>query len=262
MKPLIIGIVLAYAGIVLAACGLQRSLMYFPGGALPDPPEGFIVRQVRTADGLQLTGWYAPPAAPGRAVIVYFQGNGGNIAGRLFKVEAFVEAGYGVLLAGYRGYGGNPGSPTEEGLYADARAWLDSLEGAPAVLLGESLGTGVAVRMASERPVAAVILEAPYSSAVDVGAAAYWFLPVRAVMRDRFPSIDVIAKIGAPLLVIHGERDRVIPIRFGRRLFAAAREPKQMKVYPTAGHNDLPRFGLIEDELAFLKSLDREAPPS
>lgn len=255
MKALLISGVLTYALIVLAACGLQRSMMYFPGGTLPPVPAAFGTRTVTTADGLTLTGWYAPPAAPEWPVILYFQGNGGNIAGRIFKVRPFVEAGYGVLLAGYRGYGGNPGSPTETGLYADARAWMDSLGEAPVVLLGESLGSGVAVRLASERAVRGVMLEAPYSSAVDVGQASFWFLPVRALMLDRFPSIDVIDRIEAPLLVVHGERDRVIPIRFGRRLFAAAVEPKKMVVYPRAGHNNLVEHGLIEEELRFLAGL-------
>ena len=122
-------------------------------------------------------------------------------------------------------------------------------------MLGESLGSGVAVRMATETKFRAIILEAPYTSTVDVGQAAYFFLPVKMLMYDRFPSIDIIGGIQAPLLVIHGERDRIIPTRFGRRLFQAAPQPKEAHFLPGAGHNDLFEHGLVDIELKFLAGL-------
>ena len=251
-----------YAALVGLMYSCQRSFLYYPGGE-PPPPAGAGVPEmaaltVRTADGLDLTGWYAPPAAPEGAVIVLFQGNAGNIADRAFKARPFLDAGYGVLLAGYRGYGGNPGRPSEEGLYDDARAALAYLrragiEAGRIVLYGESLGTGIAVRMASETRVGALVLEAPYTSMADVAQTHYPFLPARILTRDRFESAARIADVGVPLLVLHGERDTVVPARLGRELLAAAREPKEGVFVAEAGHNDLYAFGAAEVVLVFLR---------
>lgn len=250
---------LALVGCMYAA---QRALMYFPGGDLPPPPPPFAEARLRTADGLELVAWEAPPQE-GRPTLVYFHGNAGTIAGRVFKVRPFLDAGYGVLLVSWRGYGGNPGAPSEEGLLADGRAALDyAARRGPVVLFGESLGCGVAVRMAAERPVAAVILEAPFASAVDVGARHYWYLPVRLLMKDRFESIRRIGKARAPLLIVHGERDDVVPVEQGRRLLAAANEPKRGVFLLQAGHNDLFEHGAAAHELAFLEEALRLAPPA
>ncbi len=258
----ILGLALVAYAVLVAGCAMmQRSLMYFPDSDLMSLPEGFQAVNVRTSDHYELISWYHP-AQNGYPTLVYFQGNGGNISHRIHKTRPLFEAGYGLMLVGYRGYGGNPGSPTEDGLYLDARAALDFLKarGIPKeqlVLVGESLGSGVAVRMASEIKVKAVILEAPYTSTVDVGQAAYFFLPVRLLMYDRFPSIDLIGRIQAPLLLIHGEADNIIPIRFGRRLFEAAKQPKAAHFIAGAGHNDLFEHGLTDIELDFLARLPR-----
>lgn len=189
-----------------------------------------------------------------------FHGNAGSIAGRGGHVQPWLEAGYGALLLSYRGYGGSEGRPTEDRLYADARAAIAYVlaQGvAPdrLVLYGESLGTGVAVKMAVEHDVAAVVLEAPFTSAVDVGAEAYWILPVRWMMKDRYESIKRISEIDAPLLIIHGEADRTIPISHGRELLAAAREPKRGIFIAGAGHNDLRTFGAGNMILEFLAEI-------
>ena len=244
-----------WLGLVGCMYAAQRSLMYFPGGELPAAPAPFAEVRLRTADGLDLVAWEAPAA--GRPTIVYFHGNGGNIAGRLHKVRPFLEAGSGVLLVSWRGYGGNPGSPSEAGLLADGRAALDRVGARAVVLLGESLGGGVAVRLAAERAPAAVILEAPFASAVAVGAERYWWLPVSLLMKDRFESIRWIGAVRAPLLIVHGERDRVVPAEHGRRLLAAANEPKQGAFLPGAGHNDLFEHGAAAIELEFLSRLPR-----
>lgn len=248
-------LLIVWVGLVGCMYAAQRSLMYFPAGDLPPPPPPFAEVRLRTADGLDLVAWEAAPA-PGRPIIVYFHGNGGSIAGRVFKVRPFVEAGYGVLLVSWRGYGGNPGSPSEEGLLADGRAALDHVGGrAPVVLLGESLGAAVAVRLAAERTPVAAILEAPFASAVSVGAEHYWWLPVRLLMKDRFESIRWIGEVTAPLLILHGERDGVVPVAHGRRLLAAANEPKRGVFLPEAGHNDLFEHGAAGIELEFLSRL-------
>ncbi len=256
-------VLVGYAIAVGAVFFLQRKLMYFPGGDLPTPaaagvPEMEVVR-LDTADGLTLTSWYGR-ATSGMPTVVFFHGNRGRISSRAFKAHLLMTAGYGVMLVEYRGYGGNPGRADEDGLYADGRAALDYLasQGVAAerlVLFGESLGTGVAVQLASERPSAGLILEAPFTSATDIAAGVYWFLPVRLLMLDRFESLDKIKNVDAPVLVFQGERDRVIPVEHGKRLFAAANEPKHAVIFPRSGHNDLYDHGAGTAVLEFLARL-------
>ncbi len=260
LRILLIGL-FAYGALVVAAYLYQRSLLYFPDKALPrlDTIGVGDMSEVKlqTADGLSLTAWYKGPAAD-LPVIVLFHGNAGSIANRAFKARAWIDTGYGVLLVEYRGYGGNPGSPSETGLYDDGRAAIQFLRGSGIepqrmVIYGESLGTGVAVQIAAELPIAAVILEAPFSSAVDVAAHHYPFLPVRWLMKDRFDNLDKLTRIKAPLMVLHGGRDQVIPTGMGRAVFGAAEEPKVLKVLPQAGHNDLYDFDALQPVLNFLR---------
>lgn len=212
-----------------------------------------------TADGLTLNGWFHA-ARDNRPTIVYFHGNSGHHGQRAVLVQPYLDAGYGILLAGYRGYGGNPGRPDEQGLYADGRAALAELAGMGipidrAVLFGESLGTGVAVQMAVEHPVAGLILQSPFTSTVDVGQDKVPWLPVGILMTDSFDSLSKIDRISVPLLLVHGEADRVVPARFGRRLFEAANEPKAACFVPGVGHNDLNGFGIADIVLRFLAAL-------
>ena len=263
---LIAGYALFTAAIYLA----QRRMMYFPAKHLPTPIEAGLAAahtvKLQTSDGLDLIAWHIPAkAGTNHPTIVYLHGNGGNIAGRVHRARPLVARGYGLLLVEYRGYGGNPGVPTETGLYADARAGLAFLQSegvspAQIVLLGESLGTGVAVQMAAElgragTPVAGLALEAPYTSTTDVAAGAYWFLPVRWLLKDRFESLSKIGDIRTPLLVIHGEHDRTIPVALGKRLFAAAPEPRTGVFIPNAGHNDLASHGSDGHILEFIRDL-------
>jgi fermentation-respiration switch protein FrsA (DUF1100 family) len=263
-------LIVAYAAVCLAAWGLQRRFMYFPGPALPPPAsaglaDARIIRSESMSSRTRLTHWYIPSARPGAPVIAHFHGNAGSIADRAFVARAWAAAGYGVLLAEYPGYGGNPGAPTETSLYDAGRAVLAALgdEGLPPrrwILVGESLGAGVAVRLAQEQadrglPVGAVILEAPFTATADVARRVYWFLPMRWLIRDRFPLRDRIAGIGAPLLIVHGGRDGIVPQRHGRALFAAAREPKQGAWIERADHNDLHAHGAFDAEFAFVRQL-------
>jgi fermentation-respiration switch protein FrsA (DUF1100 family) len=255
--------VAAYGALVGGLYLAQRQLMYFPfpSGGVREPaahgaPEMTLVRLI-SADGLRLMAWYRPPPAPERPVLVYFHGNAGHIGFRAGKVRAYLDAGFGLLLVSYRGYSGNPGQPSEEGLYADGRGALDFLAArgiAPdrMVLYGESLGGGVAIEMARERQVGAVVLEAPFSSIADIAAFRLPFVPVRALLRDRFENAAKIASVGAPVLVVHGEKDGIVPIRFGRKLLAAAAEPKEGRFFPRAGHNDLYDFGAAEAVIDFI----------
>ncbi|MBT3359940.1 MAG: alpha/beta hydrolase [Rhodospirillales bacterium] len=240
-----------YAAIIGAMFLFQSSLLYHPAALLPSPAESGVAEMqlvsLRTEDGLNLKSWYAPPPK-GRPVIVYFCGNAGHIGNRGFKARVLLDASFGVLLVSYRGYGGNPGEPTEEGLYADGRAamaFLESQDVGPerVVLYGESLGTGVAVHLAYEQArklaVVAVVLETPYTSITDVAAAHYPFAPVRLLLKDKFDAISKIAKISSPLLVFHARDDRVIPVRFAQALFGAASQPKKAEWYDLGGHEGL-----------------------
>lgn len=262
----ILAVVALYALVCAGLFAIQRNLQYFPDKRIPIPAEvglpAYRTVSVQTADGLVLSGLYAEAARPDLPTVLHFHGNAGNAGDRAEIATALHGAGYGVLLAGYRGYGGNPGRPTEQGLTTDARAWADwlvqrGISGRKLVLYGESLGTGVAVRLATERKAAGLILEAPFTSITDVAARAYPVLPVRLLLLDRFDSLSRIADIQAPLLVIHGEKDRVVPVDLGRRLFAAAPAPKTPVWLPRAGHNDLLLHGLAEHMLDWLARLDR-----
>jgi hypothetical protein len=259
----------ALLGSALAAYGVlvgglyvfQRHLLYFPDPSRPELADlaALGVREItlKTADGLSLLSWYVPPR-DNRPVIAYLHGNGGHIGYRAERLRWFARNGYGVLMAEYRGYGGNPGTPTERGLIADGAAALDFVGGegiAPnrLVIYGESLGSGVAVALAAGRRVASLILEAPFTSVAEVAQHHYSFIPASTLVRDRFDSLAKIGQVRAPILVLHGERDRVVPLRFGRALFDAAPEPKELWLAREAGHEDLVRYGALEAVLDFLR---------
>ncbi len=242
----------------------QRSFMYFPiTTAEPDirVAPGMQWISVQTADGLTLRGWYQP-AADVKPTFLFFHGNARNIEIRADKARAYTDAGYGMLLASYRGYGGNPGEPSEEGLYADGRAYLDWLlasgvEAGSIVLYGESLGTAVAVQMATEYDVKAVILETPFSSALDLAKANYPFIPfIELLLKDQYLSDEKIAAAKAPIFFGVAGQDFVTPPRFGRALYEAAREPKRLRVYGGASHFDLYDRGFGRDVLGFIELLE------
>lgn len=227
----------------------QRSFIYFPSSHVP-PPASLGLPQAEpvtftTEDGLELDAWFVPAGRPSAdRTVVVFNGNAGNRSHRALLAALFAGHGYSTLLVDYRGYGGNPGLPSERGLYRDGRAALRYLAGrgdvnpARIVYFGESLGAGVAVALAAEHPPAAIILRSPASSLVSIGERHYPFLPVRLLLRDRYPSIDLIGKVTCPVLVIAGDADRIVPPDDSRLLFEAAREPKQFVVIKGADHND------------------------
>jgi uncharacterized protein len=240
----------------------QRSLLYLPDPARPQlgplAELGFREVTLTTADGLSLLSWYRPPREGG-PVVAYFHGNGGHLGYRTDRMLLFAQQGLGVLLLEYRGYGANPGSPSETGLFADAGAALDFLtrqQGIPAnrlVLYGESLGSAVAAHMAEGREIAALILEAPFTRLADAAAYHYPYVPVSLLLRDRFDSLAAIGHVRAPVLILQGERDRVVPPRLGHALFAAAPEPKEGWFSPEAGHDDIRRFGGLDAVFDFIK---------
>ncbi len=261
MLTLVKGLVAGYLVLLCLLVVLQRQLLFHPQ---PDPgaPTAYElptaeVLTLETADGLKLKSWYVAPQ-PGQPVLVQFHGNASSLGGRAYVAVALAQQGYGALLVGYRGYNGNPGHPSEQGLYADARANLDWLvrQGLPFVLHGESLGTGIAVQMALEYPHAkAVILEAPYTSIPAAAQYHYWYVPARWLVRDRFDSLSKIGQVHQPVLIIHGERDATVPLSMGRALFAAALEPKQALWLAQAEHTDLYTQGAQAGIFDFLAGL-------
>lgn len=207
------------------------------------------------SDGEKVIVWHVP-ARPGRPVILYFHGNGDFLAGLVGRFKAMTADGTGLVALSYRGYAGSSGAPSEDGLLRDAAAAYSfaTARYAPQriVAWGFSLGTGVAVAIASEREVGKLVLEAPYTSIADVVAPRYWFAPVRLLMRDPFHSDRRIARVTAPLLILHGTNDPVIAFVFGERLFALAHEPKRFVRIPGGGHDDLAGFGAIEIARQFI----------
>jgi hypothetical protein len=242
-------VIAAGAAVLLAFWAGQRSLMYLPSGDVVTPDDAGLgaaeAVRLRTEDGLELGAWFAPAAStPARGTVIVFNGNAGNRSYRATLGARFVQAGFGVLLFDYRGYGGNPGSPSEDGLAADARAARHYLttradvDPARVIYFGESLGAGVAVALALERAPAVLVLRSPFSSALDVGRFHYPWLPVGWILKDRFLSIDRMPRITSPALFIAGDRDRIVPASQTRALFDAARGPKALMVLPGADHND------------------------
>jgi fermentation-respiration switch protein FrsA (DUF1100 family) len=258
LKGLLIPVV-AFGGFVAVMYAVQRSLLYHPDRLRTAPAAAGLAGAdeivLDTADGEKVIVWHVPPK-PGRPLLLYFHGNAGTLAYRAERFRTLTADGTGLVALSYRGYGGSTGRPTEAGLMLDAEAAYGFARSqhpdARLVVFGESLGTGVAVAMAGRHPAAAVILESPYTSIADVAAAIYWFLPVRLLLKDGFYSDRAIAGIAAPLLILHGARDAVVPIAFSERLFALAAEPKRFVRFPEAGHADLDRHGAMPAVRAFL----------
>ncbi|MGH3675357.1 MAG: alpha/beta hydrolase [Mycobacterium sp.] len=246
LVPLVI-VTLVASGVLALLWSQQRRLIYFPSpGPVPSAaaflPNGRDV-VLDTEDGIRLGAWYFPVAGRGPAVLVC-NGNAGDRSMRLELAAALNDIGLSVLLFDYRGYGGNPGQPSEDGLAADARAAQAWLAAQPEVdpdriaYFGESLGAGVAVGLATERPPAALVLRSPFTSLADVGRVHYPWLPVGRLLIDRYPSIDRIGSVDAPVLVIAGDRDDIVPTSLSKRLYEAAPEPKRFVLVSGAGHND------------------------
>jgi uncharacterized protein len=234
------------AGTMAVTVGLlwifQRSLIYLPSQAVPPPPPGVDEVTYQTNDGLTLAAWHVP-AHPERGAVIVFNGNAGNRSHRLPLARALADRGLSVLLTDYRGYGSNPGSPSEEGLNLDARAALEFMEtrvdDAPLVYFGESLGAGVAMSLATEHPPAALILRSPFASLPDIAAVHYRWVPSGLLLRDRYLNTEAIAEVDAPVMVIAGAADSIVPEDQSRAVYEAANQPKQLLVIDGAGHNDV-----------------------
>jgi fermentation-respiration switch protein FrsA (DUF1100 family) len=256
-----------YLGLVGTLFFYQRVLLYPGSGRQATVAEaglaGFEDVVIATRDGERLVAWWKPPS-PGKALLLYFHGNGGSLWNRRDRARIMTQTGRGLLMVSYRGYSGSTGSPSEEGLRLDAQATYDwaarYYEPPRLVLYGESLGTGVAVRLATERRTGGLVLDAPYTSIADVASLTYWFVPVSWLMRDQYRSMDVIGQVQVPILMLHGEGDGVIPIALGEQLHAAAPEPKRFVRFPNVGHASVLESGGIEVVDAFLAGIEAALP--
>ena len=233
-----------YAALVSALYASQRS-MIFRADLAPTPPAlnsvpGFQEVRVRTEDSLDLRSLYRP-AQSGRPTLLFFHGNADGLSGALRATAGLVRHGYGIFLLEYRGYAQNPGSPSEDGLYADGRGalrWLGEhgIPSASVVLVGNSLGSGVAVELAATHQVAGLVLISGYTSLPDVAAGAFPFVPVRLLMRDRFDNIGKLNRVKVPILVLHGTNDRTIPYSHAVALTTEAGPHATLETFRGSGH--------------------------
>lgn len=252
---------LGYGLVVALMYYAQRGLLY-PGaslaGAAPrSAPWGQAVR-IRTEDGEILYALHAR-AAPGQPTVLFFHGNADRVTSYAFLADGLATRGIGLLAVSYRGFTGSSGAPTEAGLLLDGVAsydWLAERTDGPIVALGQSLGSGVVVHLARERPeLDGLILLSAFDSVVDLAASIYFFLPVRPLLRDTYRADQWIGDVRQPKLFVHGERDAVVPIRHGKNLFELAPEPKQLRIFDAHGHNDIWTEALMDEIAGFIRSI-------
>ncbi|MFO1242756.1 MAG: alpha/beta hydrolase [Rickettsiales bacterium] len=238
-----------YLGILLGLYVFQRSQVFHPAIDKKMPAEyglnKFENLIITTSDNTKVQLWYKK-AKPGYPTVVYFPGNAYSLGNRAHRFKEISEKGFGVIGVSYRGYGQSEGSPSEPGLYDDARAAMSyattklSIPSRQMILYGESLGTAVATFVATEYAVGGLILEAPPLSILARGQELYPYIPVSWLLKDTFPTIDRIGKIHTPLLIMHGDADRVVPVEHGRSLYKAAEKPKKIIIFKGIHHIDIP----------------------
>jgi fermentation-respiration switch protein FrsA (DUF1100 family) len=247
--------VVVYGCLVLAAWLGQRRLMYFPDASRVPPAAAGLMdveeHMLDVADDVRLVTWQAAPE-PGRPTVLYFHGNAGGLANRAGRFARYRALGYGLFAVSYRGYGGSGGHPSESVNISDAVLAYEALRQRgikpdDIVVYGESLGSGVAVALAAQRKVGTIVLDAPYTSILDIAAGQYPYLPVRTLLTDRYESDKLIRQVTAPVLILHGARDIIIPVEMGRSLHALANEPKRLVVFPLGGHVNLDDHGAVQE---------------
>jgi len=248
-----------YLGLAALLYVGQRSMMYFPETIHTTPAQAGLPEaqeiSLTAADGVRIIAWHAPPRDD-KPVILYFHGNGGALRYRVDRFRKMIGDGIGLVAVEYRGYGGSSGSPSEAGLLADGEAAYAfaaaRYRAQQLVLWGESLGSGIAVPFAAEKPVGRVILEAPFTSAAAVAAVRYWYMPVRLLMKDQYRSDERIGKITAPVLILHGMHDRIVPFAMGERMFELTKAPRHIVRFIDGDHEDLDANGALHAVGRFL----------
>lgn len=262
-KAVLILVLAVYFAFNLLVYAKQRNLMYLPSVQRVVPAEIGLVGvdevALTTSSSVELISWFARPRT-NRPTVMFFHGNAGAVSNRAYRFRDLMAHGYGVFVLGYPGYGGNAGQPSESGFHEASQMAYDYLrasgiESDDIVLYGESIGSGVAVQLAARVEAKGLILEAPMSSAVDVARVHYPMLLASFLLRDSYQSVDHIEHIDMPLLVIHGEKDAIIPLRLGQKLVEHAVEPKKLVVIGGAGHNNLSNYPTMSVAREFIESL-------
>lgn len=257
-KRLLFATVITYGFVCAALVIAEPHFLYMPFNG-PNTPEAaglpsYSLQHTTATDGTPINYWEHPSASG--PILLYFHGNGGGLHAFTFPLAQFAQAGFHVIAMEYRGYPGAAGKPSQQALTADAIALFDQTHqrypNRPIAIWGYSLGTGIAVQLAAERAPAALVLEAPFSATVDLAATIYPFIPVRHLMRDQYRSREAITRVHAPLFIMHGETDRLVPITSGETLYNAANDPKEFHRYAGIGHLDLMHSPAYADAFAFL----------
>jgi uncharacterized protein len=268
MLNLILSLIGIFALVVVVGRLMHRYFVYIPDRNRVAPKDVGLpdVQEVtfKGTGGVTLIAWYLP-ARKGKPTLLYFTGNAGNASYRSGKIAAIAADGYGVFMLNYRRYGGSGGRPSEKKISADALLAYDCVRAqgvSPQKIIayGESLGTAVATRLSLHREVQALVLEAPFTSTVNVGKLLWPGFPLGIIMVDQYRTIDRIGQVYVPLFIIHGGRDNVIPLDQARHVFHAANEPKSLVVVPRASHSDLFELGGWAKVRAFLESLETVEP--
>lgn len=263
MKTLLILALLIYVAAALAMYFFQRSFIYFPEPQRTSPADADLPevaeKIINTPDGESIVAWYAK-AQPGQPTLLYFHGNAGALETRRERIRKYMNRGRGMFMVSYRGYSGSTGKPTEAANVADAKLAYEALikDGVRAddiIFYGESLGSGVAIQVALEKPAQGLVLDSPYTSLADRGAEIYWWLPVQSMMSDKYESRSYIGKLKLPIFILHGELDDVVPVAMGRKLFALANEPKEIVTLKGAGHADHWQHGSFKAINAWIDRL-------
>ena len=257
--PLVLKIAVATAIVVAAGWALlgwttqvlQQHLMYYPATERVAPSaenlDGVEERVLSTPDGERVLVWYGR-AKPGMPTLLYFHGNAGSLADRAERIRKYMAKGYGMFMMTYRGFGGSTGKPSERANVADANLAYEALVAAGVgpediIIYGESLGSNVAVQVAAKRKAAGLILDAPYTSMIDLAKLHYPQIPLRWLMTDRYDTLSAIGDVHMPLLIIQGGKDDIVPPAMGRAVLAAAHEPKQLAAFPEADHTEHYKYG-------------------
>lgn len=267
IAALCLALILGYGSACAGAVLFERNFTYRVAARYISPEAAGLwgVKETRltTPDGESLVVWRVA-AKPGKPTLLYFHGNGDPLAYRARRIALFQGQGFGIYMMAYRGYSGSTGAPTEALITADARLAYDALTAdgvgpSEIVIYGESLGTSVAAQTAAVRPSLALILEAPFTSMVDAWAQFVPFLPVSRLLTDRFDTLSVITDVSQPIMIMHGERDRLVSFRLGRQLYDAAPRPKRFVAFPSARHANLYDHGAIDIVRAFIEDVQSGA---
>ena len=263
MLTLLAIVILCYLVVIAFVFFNQRNLLYHPfeNNYSTDKPN-FTFKKifVENSDGNVLQGWLHEKDLKNKKTLVFFHGNAGDLENRIYKLNLIKDFDINFLIVAYRGFSGNKGKPTEKGLYDDARStlyWLQNrgVKQDQIIIYGESLGTGVSVEVAQNKNFAGIILESPFTSMVDAGKHYYFYLPVSLLLKDRYETIKKLKNINIPILVMHGEKDKIVPFHMGKKVFLESNKPKYSYFPKNDDHMMDYNKNLLEVLNKFLKSI-------